>query len=141
MAQRAGAHLMLVDTSVWVGLLRGHMTAESSLLARALTERNDVCTCGVVFTEILQGIRDNRHYAEVKEGLEALVYLPMTRDTFALSADIYRGLRSKGVTIRKSIDCMIAAVAIEHDVALLHDDRDFLPISESYPIRRIVPTL
>ena len=52
----------------------------------------------------------------------------MRRQTFLAAADMYRSLRRRGITIRKSVDCMIAAVAIEHDLPLLHNDRDFDPM-------------
>ena len=54
----------------------------------------------------------------------------MTRETFIRSAQLYRTLRKKGFTVCKPIDCMIAAVAIEHDVPLLHKDKDFLPLEK-----------
>ena len=61
--------------------------------------------------------------------METLIPLPMTHQTFIRAADIYRELRKKGLTVRNSIDCMIASVAMEHDVALLHNDRDYATIA------------
>ena len=57
--------------------------------------------------------------------LSSLIYLPMDQSTFLLAANIYLTLRSRGITIRNSVDCMIAAVCIEHKAHLLHNDRDF----------------
>jgi len=62
---------------------------------------------------------------------DTFLLLPMTRQAFLRAAELYRSLRRRGVTIRKPVDCMIASVAIEHDIALLHNDRDFDPI-ETY---------
>ena len=61
-----------------------------------------------------------------------LIFLPMTRETFLMAANIYRSLRARGITIRNSVDCMIAAVCIENNARLLHNDRDFdLPTTHS----------
>ncbi len=61
----------------------------------------------------------------------------MHRGTFLAAADIYRSLRRKGITVRKSVDCMIAAVAIEFDLPLLHNDRDFDPIEAHCGLRAV----
>ena len=117
--------MLLVDTSVWVDFFRGETTKEVRALASSLEGHDDVCTCGIVMTEILQGIRSEREYRRIKKLLHQLVYLPVRRRTYLVAAGLYRAARSRGVTIRKTIDCIIAACAIEHDVALLHRDTDF----------------
>ena len=86
------------------------------------------CTCGVVLTEVLQGIREDADYRKTLARFDAFLFLPMNRRIFLKAADMYRSLRRRGITIRKSVDCMIAAVSIEHGVALLHNDRDFDPM-------------
>jgi predicted nucleic acid-binding protein len=84
-----------------------------------------VCICGVILTEVLQGIREDEDHAAASAAFDAFLFLPMTRRTFIRAADLYRTLRRRGVTIRNAVDCMIASVAIEHDIPLLHNDRDF----------------
>ena len=120
--------MVLVDTSVWIDFFRGKSTPEICTLERLLGEGEDICTCGVVLTEVLQGIREDADYRRVLAQFDEFLFLPMSRQTFLGAADLYRSLRRRGVTIRKPVDCMIAAASIEHDVSLLHHDRDFRPI-------------
>ncbi len=122
--------MVLVDTSVWIDFLRGTASAPANTMETLLMDRSDICICGVIMTEILQGIRNDKQFAKTLDLLEAVVFLPMTHETFIRSAQLYRKVRKKGFTIRKPIDCMIAAVAMEHDVPLLHQDKDFLPLKK-----------
>ncbi len=122
--------MILVDTTVWVDLFAGRSTPHAERLEQSLATGEDVCTCGVILTEVLQGIRADEEYRRTLARFDALLYLPMDRQLFIRAADLYRRLRHRGVTIRKPVDCMIAAVAICHDVMLLHTDRDFDPIEK-----------
>jgi predicted nucleic acid-binding protein len=121
--------MTLVDASVWIDFLAARQTPQTVELKRLLSEGHRVYTCGIVLTEVLQGIRHDEDYRKTAERLDELKYLPMRRRMFLAAADIYRRLRRRGITIRKSVDCMIAAVAIEYDLPLLHNDRDFDPIA------------
>jgi hypothetical protein len=122
--------VILVDTTVWVDLFAGKSTPHAERLEHSLATGEDVCTCGVILTEVLQGIRADEEYRRTLARFDALLYLPMDRQLFIRAAELYRRLRNRGITIRKPIDCMIAAVAIRHDVMLLHNDRDFDPIEK-----------
>jgi len=122
--------MVIVDTSVWVDFFRGTDTPQVGRLERLLAESEDVCICGVILAEVLQGIRADSDYARTVSRFNAFLFLEMNRGTFVRAAQIYRGLRRRGITVSKPVDCMIAAVAIEHNVALLHNDRDFDPIEE-----------
>lgn len=122
--------MVLVDTSVWIDFLRGTPTATAGTLGTLVANHADICICGVILTEILQGIRSDKRFSQTRELLGTTVFLPMGRETFAHAAVLYRQLRKKGFTVRKPIDCMIAAVAIEHDVPLLHNDKDFQPLEK-----------
>ena len=117
--------MILVDTTVWVDFFTGNQSLHVELLEKTIDQNGDICICGVILAEILQGIRDQKQYLKTKTYLDCLLFLPMNYDTFIKSADIYRQLRKKGITIRKPIDCMIAAVSLEHQIPLLHNDRDF----------------
>ncbi len=128
MAQGAQPVVILVDTTVWIDWFKGNDTAHVLALERLIGEHEDLCVCGVILTEVLQGIRDDKDYAIVAARFQSFVYLPMGQITFTKAAELYRTLRRKGVTIRNAVDCMIAAVAIEHDIPLLQNDRDFIPI-------------
>ena len=122
--------MVLIDTTVWIDFFAGKSTPQVSVLELLLSEGEDVCTCGIVLAEVLQGLRDDRTYRKIKSYFGNLIYLQMNQNAFVKSADMYRSLRKKGITIRKSLDCMIAAVAISHYVQLLHNDRDFDPIEK-----------
>lgn len=128
MAQGARVSMVLVDTTVWIDFFAGKSTIAVKKLEQFLNEGEDVCVCGVILTEVLQGIRKDSECAPIAARFDALIYLPMSRESFVCAAGLYRKLRKKGITVRKPIDCMIAAVAIKHDVPLLHNDRDFDPI-------------
>lgn len=87
---------------------------------------------------MLQDIRDEKQYVATKRQFDNLIYLEDDQSTFELGATIYRNLRKQGVTIRNSIDCLIAATVIQHGVALLESDRDYLAIDGHYPLGRLV---
>jgi len=121
--------VVLVDTTVWIDFFRGKATPEVGEVERLLREGEDICTCGVVLTEVLQGVREDDDYRRTLARFHAFLFLSMDRETFVRAAELYRSLRRKGVTIRKPVDCMIAAVCLEHDAELLHNDRDFDPMA------------
>lgn len=125
------ATMVIVDTSVWIDFFNNKQTEQVNALKRAVNDGDDLCICGVILTEVLQGIRNDLEYQRVKTMFRSLTYLPMDESIYVKSADIYRALRKQGLTIRKPIDCMIAAVALNHDIPLLHNDKDFKPV-ESY---------
>lgn len=127
--------MILVDTSVWVDFFSGRNLPHVATLERLIQENNDLALCGIVLTEILQGIADDASYRRLQRYLEALIMLPMPQSVFIQAADIYRSLRKKGLTIRKTNDCIIAATALEHRCRLLHNDKDFLPIANHFPLK------
>ena len=122
--------MILVDTTVWIDFFRGKTTPQVDILELLISEGQDICLCGLVLTEVLQGVREEKQYRKIKTYFDNLVFLPMTQSMHLQSADIYRVLRKKGITVRKPIDCMIASVAIAHGVQLLHNDKDFIPIEK-----------
>jgi len=121
---------MLVDTTVWVDFFRGKETKQVILLEKAISQRDNIFYCGLVLTEILQGILNVKQSQLVKSHFNSLLYLDMHRDAYLHAADIYVKLRQKGITVHKTIDCLIAALAISHKMPLLHNDRDFYPIEK-----------
>ena len=129
--------ITLVDTSVWIDLFSGRNTAHVAMLESLIEMKEDICLCDVILTEVLQGIRNDKEYKKTKSVLSDLVFFPMTYETFLLAATIYRTLRVKGLTIRNSVDCMIAAVGIENTVHLLHNDRDFDLINQHFDLQVI----
>lgn len=129
---------VLVDTTVWIDFLRDRSTPQKVRLEELIHERQDLCLCGFVLTEVLQGIRHEKQYQATKLQMDQLIYLPEERSTFELGATIYRDLRKQGVTIRNSIDCLIAATVIQHGVCLLDSDRDYFYIDQHFPLNRLV---
>jgi len=130
--------MILVDTSAWIDFFAGRSCPHVAALESLVNQSRDLCTCGLVLAEVLQGISSQRQYREVQEHFDNLLYLPMTRDTFVASAHIYRSLRRRGITIRKPMDCMISATALEHDVRLLHNDRDFQFVADHCGLRTVL---
>ena len=128
---------LLVDSTVFIDFFRGRETAQTSRLEQCFQNGDDICYCGFVLLEVLQGIRDEKELIAVKQQFENLIYLEDDRSTFELGATIYRELRRKGITIRNSVDCLISAVIIQHGVHFLENDRDYKFIDQHYPLNRI----
>ena len=130
MAQGSYLMMVLIDTTVWIDFFAGKQLPHVSILESLIKKREDICICGIILTEVLQGIREISEFRKTQELFHAIIFLPMPYSVFFGAAEIYRNLRSKGITIRNSVDCMIASVAIENDIMLLHNDRDFKPIEK-----------
>lgn len=127
--------MVMVDTTVWIDFFSANSHPHVEALEKLIAEREDICLCGIILTEILQGIRDDAQFKKTRDLLTNLVFLPMSYSVYLSSAEIYRALRRKGITIRNSVDCMIAAVAIEHKIPLLHNDTDFIPIENHFDLK------
>lgn len=131
--------MILVDTTVWIDFFAGKTRPHVATLEEFLRTAEDICICGIVLAEVLQGIRSDSEYTKTKDYFESLVFLPMTHATFLRSSQMYRTLRKKGITIRTPLDCMITSVAIEHRVPLLHNDRDFDKIAHHTNLEVVKP--
>ena len=130
--------MSLVDASVWIEFFGGRATPEAGELERLLDDGEVIYTCGVILTEVLQGIRDDADYRAIRTRFDNLIFLPMRRRTSG--GGRYVPFASPpGRTVRKPIDCMIAAVAIENDLPLLHRDRDFDPIEKHCGLKVVKP--
>ncbi len=126
---------VLVDTTVWIDFFGGREEPQVAALQHLIETEEDLCICGVILAEVLQGIRSDANHAATQQYFDDLIFLSMRKETFVRAAEIYRSLRKKGITVRKPVDCMIASVAIEHDVRLLHNDRDFDYIAKHSKLR------
>ena len=122
--------IILVDTTVWIDFFAARSLPHVAVLEDLIEHREDICTCGVILTEVLQGIRKDTEFRKTRDLFNILIWLPMPYAVFLHSAEIYRKLRKKGITIRKPLDCIIASTAIENDVQFLHNDKDFQPIEK-----------
>ena len=129
--------MVLVDTTVWIDFFSANPYQHVKTLENLIVKREDICLCGIILTEVLQGIREDSEFNRTRDLLSNLVFLPMQYYVFLRSAEIYRNLRRKGITIRKPVDCIIAAVAIENDIPLLHNDKDFIPIEKHFGLKRL----
>lgn len=112
--------MILVDTSVWIEFLRGRHRLEAEMLPR-------IVICGPILQEVFAGLREGPSGEEFRNRMLALPRLcdPLPSRLFLDAAEIYNTGRRKGHTIRSGVDCLIAAVAIECGVAVMHKDRDF----------------
>ena len=131
--------MVLIDTTVWIDFFAGRQLPHVAALERLIKGRENICICGIILTEILQGIRAKSEFRKTKELFNTMLFLPMPYSVFLGAAEIYRTLRRKGITIRNSIDCLIASVAIENDIVLLHNDRDFIPIEKHLGLKVLTP--
>ncbi|MFH0948656.1 MAG: PIN domain nuclease [Elusimicrobiota bacterium] len=129
--------MTLIDTTVWIDFLNGVDTSQVNLLTEIIKEGN-ICISGIIITEILQGIKDDREFEEVKNLLTDIpVYETRGIYTYLHAAQIYRKCKREGYTLRKTIDCVIAAIALENDLMLLHNDRDFDLIAKCVGLKAI----
>ncbi|MBZ0170721.1 pilus biogenesis protein [Candidatus Methylomirabilis lanthanidiphila] len=118
--------MILVDTSVWVDFLRGEDSPQRRVLHRLIEDEEDISMTEIIFTEILQGIKNDREFQAIKDYLlDFPLYRPKGIETYLHAALIYRDCRKKGKTVRRTVDCIIAAICIEHDLTLFHKDSDF----------------
>ncbi|EFI33126.1 PilT protein domain protein [Desulfonatronospira thiodismutans ASO3-1] len=127
--------MVFVDTTVWIDFFADLDQPHVVTLSELIEQEEDLSLCGIILAEVLQGIRSDKDFIKTREYLGGLVFLPMGQATFLRAAEVYRSLRKKGVTIRKPVDCMIASVAMEYDICLLHNDRDFDHIARHSGLR------
>lgn len=119
--------MILVDSSVWIDYFRGDATAETDKLD-SLLGTEPLAIGDLILTEVLQGFSTEKDFNEAKRLLTTLVVVELGgRDIAIQAAKNYRALRTLGVTVRKTIDTVIATRCIESGFALLYSDRDFDP--------------
>lgn len=119
--------MFLVDTSVWIE----HFRAPARIDLRKLGDFDDFVVCLPIVQEVLQGIERESVFVGVREALLAMpmVESPLSQPVVDEAVDLYRRARRAGVTVRSSIDCLIAACALRHRLTVLHRDRDFTALA------------
>jgi predicted nucleic acid-binding protein len=127
--------VILVDTSVWIEILRDRVGRRRAAFDAAL-DGDDAVLSRFHQLELLQGARDEREWSLLREYLDVQDYLECAPTSWADAARIFFDLRRRGKTVRSPIDCCIAQIAIDHEVLLLHRDRDFEVIAEVRPLRQ-----
>ncbi len=126
--------MIVVDTTVWADWFNGADTAAVDRLSRALDQR-DAGLAPVILTEVLQGFRTERDCERARVLLTRLPMLPLDIGGHAAAARLCRRLRRRGVTVRRTIDCIIAQTCIAAGVELLSTDQDFAGIARHTPLR------
>jgi predicted nucleic acid-binding protein len=117
----------MVDTSVWVDFFNGNRSSEVTRL-KSFIGKEELLIGDLILTELLQGIRYDKDIKRIESALTAYRVVSLVGERGARrSASNYRHLRRSGITVRKTVDCLIATWCIEHKVPLLHADRDFKP--------------
>jgi predicted nucleic acid-binding protein len=119
--------MVIVDSSVWIDAINGIPSPEAIWLHQWLN-REEIGLTSLILCEVLQGMRHDNRFHTVRDELRTLpVYTNHSVDLAIKAAENYRFLRARGVTVRTSIDCLIATLCIERGFQLLHRDRDFDP--------------
>ncbi len=127
--------MILVDTSVWIDYFNGLENKQTENLDRILSEQT-VLVGDIILAEILQGFDSDKDFRLAKQALEPLDCVHLGGKSLAIkAASNFRFLRAKGVTIRKTVDMLIGSWCIEHEVELLHNDKDFNQIATQLPLQ------
>lgn len=127
--------MILVDSSVWIDFFRGHPTPQAERLDRVLGIE-PLATGDFVLTEVLQGFTSERDFNTALRLLSSMTVIEISDRQIAIqAARNFRTLRARGVTVRKTIDTLIATRCIESGHALLYSDRDFDPFVEHLGLR------
>jgi predicted nucleic acid-binding protein len=130
--------LILVDSSVWVDYFKGTITPQTQMLDRLLGTE-PLAIGDLILTEVLQGFDDERDFNQARKMLTSLIVVELGGQQIAIqAAKNFRTLRSLGVTVRKTIDTVIATRCMERGYDLLHDDRDFDPFAKHLGLRVVV---
>lgn len=130
--------MILVDTAVWIDYLNGNPTEYTDELDACLI-KGTVVIGDLIFLEILQGFRNDHEYSIAKKTLSTLEQYQMFNSSMALkSANNYRKLRKSGITIRSTIDVIIATFCIENKIPLLFSDKDFRPFVDKLGLKSAI---
>lgn len=128
--------MILVDTSVWVGYLRGDATPAVERLEELIDRSAAIATTEPIVMELLAGATRPQELARVEALADGLPLIPIDAVTdYRDAAQLYRSSAQNGHPIRSMLDCVIAAVAIRRDLPLLHQDRDFVFLAAISPLR------
>jgi predicted nucleic acid-binding protein len=128
--------VIVVDTSVWVDVLNDVPTPQAQRCVALIEGGEPVALTDVILTEVLQGLRSEREARLVERHMRAFPILRLESiDDFVLAGSLYRTARRAGVTIRKTLDCLIAAPCVRARTPLLHADDDFDRLAACTPLR------
>jgi len=125
--------MIVVDSSAWIEFLRDTGSPVCNAVDRLLD--SDLAVCDAISMEILAGARDDHHLSQLRGLINRATILPTTPADFDEAAALYRICRRRGETVRKLIDCLIAAVTIRAGAELLHADVDFAALERHTELR------
>ncbi len=127
--------MILVDTSVLIGYFRGQTGPIIDQFEDIMTREIPFGINSYIFQEVLQGAKDNREFSKLKTYLEPLIFYEFldNKTSHEQAARLYMRCRQSGITIRSTLDVIIAQCAIEHQLLLLHNDKDFDAIAKVIP--------
>jgi predicted nucleic acid-binding protein len=130
--------MYLIDTSVLIPYLQNTKNDGVTYFEKILDHDIPYGITGIIYQEVLQGIRYNKIFEDTAAQLQSLkFYHPHPIQTYYSAAHIYRNCRKKGITIRSSIDCIVAQIAIENNLILIHADKDYIGIKKCCPDLRL----
>ena len=122
--------MILVDTSVWIDYFNGQNNPETTILDEILGIE-EILIGDIILAEVLQGFRSDQDFEAALNALSKFKQASLLNPDLAIrSARNYRQLRKSGITVRKTVDCLIATFCIENRVELLHSDRNFDPFEQ-----------
>ncbi|MCP4221369.1 MAG: PIN domain nuclease [bacterium] len=129
--------MILVDTSVLIHYLKEVEDEATQQFREIMDKQIPFGINHYIYQELLQGCRSGRDFKLLKKYLDGQTFFDLKngRKSYAEAAELYFKLRKKGITIRSTIDCLIAQTAIENDLYLLHKDADFTRIADHYPLK------
>lgn len=128
----------IVDTSVWIDFFNNAVSPETETLSEMISGAIEVYLTPTILQEILQGFSSDKDYSKAKDLLEAFPMVTIDQvDAAVGAAELYRRVRKKGKTIRRSNDCLIAYFALKKGLPLLQKDRDFPAIASVTDLRLV----
>lgn len=133
--------MYLIDTSIWIDFFRERDNPYIQFFLKILDANLPYGITGLIYQEILQGAASEQDFNRINNNLKTQrFYHPKdTMVSYQMAAQYYFNCRKKGVTIRSTVDCFIARIAIEHDLYLLHNDKDFINLQKIIPTLKLAP--
>jgi len=130
--------MYLVDTSVWIDYIQGRAARQVSFLDDLLKNPLAVGISDVIYMEILQGAKDQKTFDRLRSYFSGQLFYRFTDSelSHASAAQLFYDCRRQGITVRSALDCLVAQCAIEHELILLHHDRDFKHMAKIIPVLR-----
>jgi hypothetical protein len=127
--------MFIVDTTVWIDFFANCDTPAVRQLLEIIENEHDVFITGIIIQEVLSGIKKNKDRDAVKAAFRQFILIMPTVQTHVFAAEIFDTCHKKGYTIRSTIDCLVAALAVEYDLCLLQNDRDYPHIARVFPLK------